>query len=77
MELKKVHVIELIAGLALIILGLVVYWWASQLFWILIYPPPILKIIIDILPFILWLIGVVLILDSIRRIRAESSSKKE
>jgi len=76
MEIKKVYIVELIAGFVLIIIGLLVYWWASQLFWILIYPPPTLKIILDILPYILWLIGAVLILDSIRRIRAESSSKK-
>jgi len=51
----------------LLIVGVAVYWWTSQLFWIMIYPPPVEKQILDVLPYITWMVGAVLILDSIRR----------
>jgi len=67
---KRVVIIELFIGLVLWIIGVAVYWWARQLFWILIYPPPIEKQILDVLPYVFWIIGIVIIIDSIRRWRS-------
>ncbi len=60
--------IELLVGTISLIAGLAIYLWAMQLVWITIYPPPIEKRILDILPYIIWAGGIVLIIDSIRRI---------
>lgn len=67
---KRVAIIELFIGLVLWIIGVAVYWWARQLFWILIYPPPMEKRILDVLPYVIWIIGIVMIIDSIRRWRS-------
>jgi len=63
---KRVAIIELFIGLVLWIIGAAVYWWSRQLFWILIYPPPIEKQILDVLPYVIWIFGIVMIIDSIR-----------
>jgi len=67
MRVRGAAIVELLIGLVLLIVGVAVYWWTSQLFWIMIYPPPVEKQILDVLPYITWMVGAVLILDSIRR----------
>jgi len=67
MRVRRAAIIELLIGLVLLIVGVAVYWWTSQLFWIMIYPPPVEKQILDVLPYIAWIVGAALILDSIRR----------
>ena len=67
MRVRRAAIIELLIGLVLLIVGVAVYWWTSQLFWIMIYPPPVEKQILDVLPYITWIVGAALILDSIRR----------
>lgn len=64
---KRAALAELLIGLLLLAFGAVVYWWASQLVWIMIYPPPAEKQIFDVLPYALILIGILLIMDSARR----------
>jgi len=64
---KRVAIVELLIGLAFLIVGVAVYWYARQLFWMMIYPPPIEKQILDVLPYVTWTIGAVLVLDSIKR----------
>lgn len=68
MSSKRAAIVELLVGLVLLIVGVAVYWWARQLFWIMTYPPPIEKQILDALPYVAWVIGAVLVLDSIRRL---------
>ena len=58
---------ELLIGLLLLAIGAVVNWWARQLVWIMIYPPPAEKQIFDVLPYALIIVGAVLIIDSARR----------
>jgi len=67
MRVRGAAIVELLIGLVLLIVGVAVYWWTSQLFWIMIYPPPVEKQILDVLPYITWIVGAALILDSIRR----------
>jgi hypothetical protein len=43
------------------------YWWSRQLLWIMIYPPPIEKQIMDISPYVVGILGVILIIDSLRK----------
>ncbi len=64
---KRAALAELLIGLVLFAIGAVVYWWARQLVWIMIYPPPAEKQILDVLPYALIVIGIVLIIDSARR----------
>jgi len=64
---KKAALAELLIGLLMLAIGAVVYWWARQLLWIMIYPPPVEKQILDVLPYALWIIGMVVIMDSTRR----------
>ena len=64
---KSVAIIEGIIGLILLIAGAADYWWSRQLVWIMTYPPPIQKQVIDILPYIVSIIGMILIIDSFRR----------
>lgn len=64
---KKAALAELLIGLLMLAIGAVVYWWARQLLWIMIYPSPVEKQILDVLPYALWIIGMVVIMDSARR----------
>lgn len=59
--------LELAAGLVLLVVGGVVYWWARGLYWIATYPEPIEKRVIEALPFAAWLIGAFLLIDLLRR----------
>ena len=65
---KRIMIVEMAVGLSLLLIGFTVYWWAQQLVWILIYPPPVEKQILDVAPYLISLIGVVIVLDSIRRL---------
>jgi hypothetical protein len=67
MEGKRVGVIEIGIGCLFIMLGLFVWWWVTHLLWILIYPPPLAKQVLDSLPFVCWIVGALLLLDGIRR----------
>jgi hypothetical protein len=67
MEKKKVIIIEIFASLLLMGTGLFVCWWSQQLVWILIYPPPLEKQIIEIIPFICWGFSILFIVDALRR----------
>jgi hypothetical protein len=67
MEGKRVGVIEIDIGCLFIMLGLFVWWWVTHLLWILIYPPPLAKQVLDSLPFVCWIVGALLLLDGIRR----------
>ena len=67
MEGKRIVDIEIWIGLALIIIGFIVWWWSKQLLWILIYPPPSAKLFIENLPFVFWGLGTLLVIDGVRR----------
>jgi hypothetical protein len=67
MEGNRVAVIEIFVGLFFIIIGFISWWWSAQLLWILIYPPPLAKWIIESLPFVFWGLGALLIIDGVRR----------
>ena len=69
MEKKRVIFVEFFIGLLLIATGLCLWWGSQQLVWILIFPPPVTKKLIEIIPFICWAIGILLILDTFRRTR--------
>lgn len=75
MKKTEVQYIEIIIGLFLITLGVLIHWWSKKLVWIMIYPPPIQKQILNILPHLLWAISIVLILDCIRKIINISGKK--
>jgi len=67
MEKEKVIIIEVFASLLLTVTGLVLWWWSQQLVWILLYPPPLEKQIIENVPFIFWGFSIIFILDALRR----------
>jgi hypothetical protein len=67
MKSKRVPFFEVAAGSLLVVTGLILFWWSTQLVWILIYPQPLAKSLIEILPFLFWVTGVVLVLDGFRR----------
>jgi hypothetical protein len=67
MEKKKVMLVEICVSLLLIITGIFVWWWSQQLVWILIFPPPLAKQLIEIIPFICCGLGILFILDALRR----------
>jgi hypothetical protein len=67
LDKKNVIVFEICIGLLLIIIGFIVWWWSTHLLWILIYPPPLAKQLIDGLPFVFWSLGALLFIDGMRR----------
>ena len=67
MERKKVIFLEIFASLFLIIAGFFVWLWSQQLIWIKIYPLPLAKQLLDIIPFICLGLSILIILDVIRR----------
>ena len=67
MESKRVASIEICIGLFLIVLGFILWWWSKHLLWILLYPPPMAKGIIESLPFASWGLGALLCIDGVRR----------
>ena len=67
MKSRRTSYFEAGTGLVLLSIGFIVLWWSRQLFWITIYPQPLEKSLIEIMPFIFWTIGAVLIVDAVRR----------
>ena len=67
MEKKRVMLVEFCVGVLFIATGLFVWWWSQQLPWILIFPPPMAKQIIETIPFVSVGLGVLFLLDAIRR----------
>jgi len=67
MEKKRIMFLELVVGDLFFITGIFVWWWSKQLFWISIFPPPLEKQIIETIPFVLWGLGILLLLDVLRR----------
>ncbi len=65
---ERKHFIEICTGLVLIVIGFLLDWWSKQLLWIKIYPPPLAKQIIEVLPFFFWGLSALLIVDGVRRI---------
>ena len=65
-------IFQICIGSSLVCIGCIVWWWSMQLLWILIYPPPLVKQIIDSLPYIFWGLGVVLVIDGVRRKNKDS-----
>jgi len=61
------QLIEFFLGLLLIVIGFILLWWSRQLAWIQIYPPPWEKQLIEALPFAFWILGVMLMIDGVRR----------
>lgn len=68
MSNKKRPLIEICTGLILILLGFLLNWWSKRLVWIEIYPPPIAKQIIEVIPIIFWGLSALLIGDGVRRL---------
>jgi uncharacterized membrane protein YcjF (UPF0283 family) len=71
MEKKRVAFLEVIIGILLIIIGYIAWLWEKQLLWILIYPSPFAKQLIEILPFVFCGLGILLVIDGVRRIIKE------
>jgi len=67
MEEQRRAIIEIWLGLLLIVIGLIVWGWFRQLLWIMIYPPSLAKQLIESLPFVLWGLGTLFIIDGVRR----------
>jgi len=65
---KTIAITEFLAGILFLIIGAAVQIWTRQLYWIMIYPPPIQKQILDVLPYAIWAVSALLILDSVRRL---------
>jgi len=66
--------VEVSAGVVIIVVGVVVQLWSRQLAWIAVYPPPLGKQILDVLPYVLWVLGAALVADGIRRLLAPKTS---
>lgn len=67
MSFQRKYIIGMCIGGALIAIGLILQWWSTQLLWILVYPPPFAKQLLEILPYVLWIIGVVIVIDNLRK----------
>ena len=67
MKSKKTPFLEVAAGLLLVLFGFILWWWSTQLAWILIYPQPLEKSFIEGLPFAFWALGPVLVVIGLRR----------
>ena len=66
MTRERYVIIEFFVGVIMLAVGAVIYWWKSKLYWIMIYPPPVEKQVMDVVPYIFWIVGLILV-DSVRR----------
>jgi len=67
MSEKMRIIIEICTGVVLIVLGFLLDWWSKRLVWIQVYPAPLAKQIIEMLPFLFWGLSALLIIDGVRR----------
>ena len=67
MDFKRKPFFEVATGLLLVAIGSILWWWSTQFAWILIYPQPLAKALIESMPFVFWLTGVVFVIDGFRR----------
>lgn len=67
MKFKRTPFIEIAIGLLLVAIGFILWLWSTQLLWILIYPQPLAKSLIEIIPYVFWAIGTILLIDGFRR----------
>ena len=74
MNQRRVAAIQLFVGIALLCVAAIVYWWTTQIYWIAIYPPPYQKQVLGALPYVISGLGIVLILDAVRRWRTSSKT---
>ena len=77
MEGRRIDDIEIWIGLLLIVIGFTLWWWSKQLLWILIYPPPWAKLLVDSLPFVLGGLGTLLVIDGVRRKQKDRQNEKK
>jgi uncharacterized protein YjeT (DUF2065 family) len=75
MKFESAPFFEVAIGLLIVAIGFIVWWWSTQLIWILIFPQPLAKSIIESTPFVFWAIGVVLVMDGFRRRLKKQPSK--
>ena len=67
MKSKRAPFFEFIAGVLMVVIGFILWWWSKQLSWIQIYPQPIAKSLIESVPLVFWATGVILVIDGFRR----------
>jgi hypothetical protein len=67
MDGEQSVIFEICIGGVLVGIGFILHWWSTQLLWILIHPSPVAKQFVESLPFVFWIIGALLVVDSIRR----------
>jgi len=67
MNPKNIARLEAILGVVLLVVAVFVYWWVSQIYWIAVYPQPFQKQVLNVLPYAIAGLGIVLLLDAIRR----------
>jgi hypothetical protein len=68
---RKQHILEILIGLLLIIVGCLLYWWSTNLLWIMIYPPPFEKQLIQISSFFSVGLGILLFFNGCRKLFIE------
>jgi hypothetical protein len=74
MTRERYVIIEFLFGVILLAVGAVIYWWKNQLIWILIYPPPIEKQVLDVVPCIFWIVGFTCTADYQVQVRISGAS---
>jgi hypothetical protein len=67
MASKSTALVEICIGLLLSIIGFVLWRWSKQILWILVYPPPQVKQLIEGLPVVFWGLSILLVIDRARR----------
>jgi hypothetical protein len=67
MSFQRKYIIRLGIGGTLIAVGLILHLWSTQLLWILVYPQPFAKQLLEILPYVFWIKGVVLVIYNLRK----------
>ena len=75
MKVKRKAFLEVATGLSLFAIGLILRWWSAQLVWILTYPQPLAKYLIEIIIRIFWAIGVILVVDCFRRLPTQNQAR--
>lgn len=75
MMFKRKPFFEVAAGSLLVAIGFVLRWWSTEVVWILIYPQPLAKYLIEIIIRVFWAIGVILVIDGLRRLFTKKSSE--